>query len=131
MMPTVGLYGPTALHPIRGIMIEIIFLFLLCRDIGKIVRKNGRKAIGFQLALIALWFCGEFLGLIVGIVVTTQIDGRFEGVGILAYIFAIAGAIVGSIFAFRIAKSTRPKPMGSAFPVIMYDSSDTPDGPIR
>jgi hypothetical protein len=106
-------------------MLEIIILFLMCRNIGTIVRRNGRNAIGFQLALIGLWIAGEILGGIAGAMVSMVVDGRYEGVGVLSYLFALLGAGIGAFIAFRIAKSTAPKPAGWGFPVIMQYPVET------
>jgi hypothetical protein len=106
-------------------MLEIIILFLMCRNIGTIVRKNGRNAIGFQLALIGLWIAGEILGGFVGAMVTMMVDGRYEGVGVLTYLFALLGAGIGAFIAFRIARSTAPKPAGLGFPVVMKYPAET------
>lgn len=102
-------------------MLEIIFLFLLCRDIGRVARKHDRKPIAFQILLVVLWFGGELLGGFLAALAMVMITGRYEGVGLLDYVIALACGALGAFIAFRLAKSTAPPPMQSAFPVIMVD----------
>lgn len=85
-------------------MLEIILLFVMCKNIGQIVRKKGRRPFGFQLLLVGMWFGGEIVGALLGTIATTIIDGRYEGVGLLAYISALLCAGVGAWLAFQIAR---------------------------
>lgn len=98
----------------KGMRMEIIFLYILCTDIGRIVRRNGRKALGFQVLLIALWFAGEVAGAVLGTWIT--------GIGVLAYFVALGGAVLGAVIAFRVAKSAAPGPLPSRFPVALVQS---------
>lgn len=89
-------------------MLEIIILFRLAKRIGAIVTEKGRKKGGYQLLLVVLWFGGEIFGGIVGGVLAAFV-AESEGSGqLLAYGFALAGAIVGAVIAFQIAKHLEP-----------------------
>ena len=96
-------------------MIEVIFLFIMCSDIGRIARQNGRNAFGFQCLLVGLWFLGESVGLLLGIQLPMLTGSLYRisdvspwTVGPLAYLFALVWAILGSVLAFRIARHTSP-----------------------
>jgi hypothetical protein len=102
-------------------MLEIIFLFLLCRDIGRVARKHDRKPIAFQILLVVLWFGGELLGGFLAALGMAMITGRYEGVGLLDYVIALACGGLGAYVAFRLAKSTASPPMPSGFPVVMAE----------
>jgi hypothetical protein len=96
---------------------EIIFLYILCTDIGRLVRRNGRKPLGFQALLVTLWLAGEVLGAVVGTMTL--------GVGVLTYFIALGGAVLGAVIAFRVAKSAAPGPLPSRFPVALVQSFPT------
>ncbi|HEY2587143.1 MAG TPA: hypothetical protein VGI81_15455 [Tepidisphaeraceae bacterium] len=93
---------------------EIVFLYILCTDIGRMVRRNGRKPLGFQALLITLWLAGEVLGAVIGTMTL--------GVSVLTYFIALGGAVLGAVIAFRIAKSAAPEPLPSRFPVALVQS---------
>lgn len=99
---------------------EIMFLYLLCTDIGRVVRRNGLKPLRFQALLIILWMTGEALGAVVGAMTL--------GLGILTYFIALGGAVLGAIIAFRIG--TAAQPMTSRFPVAVAQSLPTGQDPI-
>ena len=86
-------------------MLEIIILFVMCKNMGQIVRRKGRRPLGFQLLLIGMWFGGEIVGGLLGTIATAMIDGQYEGVGPLAYLAALVCAGLGAWLAFRIARS--------------------------
>jgi hypothetical protein len=96
-------------------MIEVIFLFVLCSDIGRIARQNGRSAFGFQCLLVCLWFLGEIIGLLLGAQLPILMVGLWHitdvmpwTIGPLVYVFGLMCAICGSILAFRIARHASP-----------------------
>jgi hypothetical protein len=83
-------------------MLEILLLFFLTRKIGEICREKGRKAIGYKILTVVLWFGGEIAGAIIGVLATSG-----EG-GALVYVLALFGAAVGAAISFAIANSLTP-----------------------
>jgi hypothetical protein len=112
-------------------MIEIVLLIGLCRNIGRKVRNRGRSAVGFQLMLVGMWFGGEFIGGVVGTIITTLADGQYTGPGLLAYIMALAGAGIGAWGAFKIVNSLSNPNDLRAFQVVMPPAHTPADEPPR
>jgi hypothetical protein len=85
-------------------MIEIIILWSLTKRIGNIVEEKGHKSGGYKLLTVVLWFGGEFVGAILGALVTgVESSGQCT-----AYIFALLGAATGAGIAYWIANSLSP-----------------------
>jgi hypothetical protein len=99
-------------------MLEIILLVVMCKNIGQIMRKKGRKPFAFQLLLVAMWFGGELAGGVLGTIATAIIDGRYEGVGLLAYGCALLCAGLGAWVAFQIARSAGSEADRQGFQVL-------------
>jgi hypothetical protein len=78
-------------------MVEIILLWIFCKRIAAISRSRGREPRDDCVVLVGLWILGEFLGIIIGELIT----GSFTVVG---YGLALAGAVAGCTIAFRIAR---------------------------
>jgi len=81
-------------------MLEIFFLIFLSKKIGKIVEAKGRKPGGYKAMLVAFWFGGEIIGLIIG--------GAMFGESIAIYLIALIGAGVGAAASFGIANNLAP-----------------------
>ena len=75
-------------------MAEIIILWILCKRISNIARLRKRDPANYCFLLVGLWIAGELIGATVGIALTGSPN-------IIAYIFALAGAVVGSSIAFK------------------------------
>jgi hypothetical protein len=103
-------------------MLEIIILFVMCKNMGQLVRRNGRRPFGFQLLLIGMWFGGELVGGLLGTIATTMIDGRYEGVGPLTYLCALVCAGIGAWLAFHIARSASSEADRRGFQVLPVES---------
>jgi len=84
-------------------MLEIMILIAMSRSIGDIVQAKGRARIGYQLLLWLFWFGGELCGAIAGGVLSAA-GGGDEPNLILVYGCGLAGAVVGAVLAFAIAK---------------------------
>ena len=82
-------------------MLEILFLIHLTKKIGKIVEPKGRKPGGYKAMLVAFWFGGEILGLVIGMSVLG------EGIGM--YLIALVGAGIGAAVSFGIANNLAPE----------------------
>jgi hypothetical protein len=78
-------------------LLEILLLIHLSKKIGKIVQAKGRKPGGFKAMLVAFWFGGEILGLVIGM------SALGEGIGM--YLVALVGAGIGAAVAFGIANN--------------------------
>jgi hypothetical protein len=85
-------------------MLEIIFVIVLCRGMGRLLRSKDRKPLLFQILLVVAWIGGEFLGGVVGgvIHVVQHGDAPFEP-GLPVYLLALAGAASGAGLMFLIA----------------------------
>jgi hypothetical protein len=114
------------IHPVsRGsAVVEILILISLCRRIGERAREKGRTAGKYQFMLVLFWFGGEIGGaLLTAVGLAVFLGGEPDGFVCIAYIAAIAGAILGAVLAFRIVA-------GLPEPVDEEDSwDDTPDDP--
>lgn len=88
-------------------MLEIIILFKLCGGIGRIARAKGRKAVGYQFMLVALWLIAEFTTALACVIALTVIFGENEAEEkmFLVYLAAILGAAIGAFTAFTIVKA--------------------------
>ena len=85
-------------------MLEIILLIFLTRRVGEIVEEKGRRSGWYKVLTVVLWIGGEIIGAIVGLVVAELTgSGQF-----LMYLCALAGAALGAVLAFVIAKSLSP-----------------------
>jgi hypothetical protein len=80
-------------------LLEILFLIYLSKKIGKIVEAKGRKPGGYKAMLVAFWFGGEILGLVIGM------SALGEGIGM--YLIALVGAGIGAAVAFAIANNLK------------------------
>jgi hypothetical protein len=92
-------------------MLEILLLYGLGKNIAEKAENQGRGGALFVIILIVLWFLGEIVGAVVGMIVT--------GEKLYAYLFALIGAAVGAVLAytflavlplFESAMQERPKP---------------------
>jgi uncharacterized membrane protein len=70
-------------------MIEVIALILLTAEMGRIASRKGLKPGRWQLYTILAWLAGEFVGILVGI----MIFGTNNLVSVI--LVALAGAITG------------------------------------
>ena len=93
-------------------MLEILFLFFLCKRLGAIVRAKGRSAVGLQVLLVVAWFAGEIMGAVVAAGVLGDGSGQFHPA---AYLGALLGAACGATAVFLIARSL-PGPATQAPP---------------
>lgn len=87
-------------------MLEILILYTLCKNLGKIARKKGYKAFGYQLMLVGLWFGSEFLAGIIGAIVLYVLYGpRADDMFFVIYLIAMACAAGSAFLSFAIVKS--------------------------
>jgi hypothetical protein len=85
-------------------MLEILILFKLAGNIGRIVTAKGHKKGWYQLLLVVLWFGGELLGAVFGLVLGAVLVDVDEPPFFLSYVCALGGAALGAGTAFFIAK---------------------------
>jgi hypothetical protein len=103
-------------------MIEILILFKMAGNIGRIVAAKGHPKFFYQFLLVALWFGGELAGGIFGYVLGMALaDGEEPSLG-FPYLFALGTAVVGAVVAFAIAKRLPDRKAEEAFyPGAEYD----------
>lgn len=74
-------------------MIELLMLMSFNKTIGHIARTRGRKAMGYQVLMVVLWFGGEIIGLFTGLVVLSMMNWNSPE---LVYEMALLGAAAGA-----------------------------------
>src|ERR1019366_3802487 len=82
-------------------MLEILLVVSISNKIAANLQAKGRSATGYVILFVFLWFAGEILGFIAGIIVEGDLN-------LLAYLFALAGAAVGGTIGYVIANSVPP-----------------------
>lgn len=73
-------------------MLEIVALYFITKQIGKIAADKGLKPGSWKLYTILAWITGELLGVVAGIMIFTT-DNLFSIV-----LVGIAGAFTGYLF---------------------------------
>ena len=87
-----------------SIVLEIFVVIGLCKQIGAILRKKGRKAGWYQFLVVVAWVGGEIAGgVIAGIISAITNPGAEPHLG-LVYLLALAGAATSVAFVFLFAK---------------------------
>jgi hypothetical protein len=71
-------------------MLEILVLIHLCNKNGGIAKKKGHKPGKYKFLTVLLWFGGEILGAVVGVLLAGE-----EGGGPV-YLLALLGAVGGA-----------------------------------
>jgi hypothetical protein len=108
-------------------MIEIFVLYRLCTSLGARPRAKAQPTIPYQILLVVGWFIAEFVGGVVGFIVSALATGNTEGVGILPYVFALAFAAGSALLIFLIARVLPNKAVPApAFPVEPVATSSAP-----
>jgi hypothetical protein len=79
-------------------MLELIILYMLCRSIRRIAESKGQSPVKYITYTILLWFGLEALFYMLGLV--------FFRAPLLAYFFALIGAALGGLIAYRIATNS-------------------------
>ncbi len=82
-------------------MLEFVIVYLLARRNGGTVQRKGHRPAMYYVATVALWFGGEILGAILGLLVIGNSEDSFLGV----YGFGLAGAIVGALIGWYLANA--------------------------
>jgi len=85
-------------------MLEILILWALTKRIGSIVEQKGHKSGSYKVLTVVLWFGGEIIGAIVGVMMA----GADESAQCLIYIVALGGAAVGAGISYLIADNLAP-----------------------
>jgi len=85
-------------------MLEILALVYLTRKIGGVVEAKGHKGGRYKVLTVVLWIGGEFVGAILGGVLS---GGAESGLGAV-YLFALLGAAAGAGLAYFIAANVPP-----------------------
>jgi hypothetical protein len=80
-------------------MLEIVIVWALAKKIAAIARRRGRAAAGYVVLFIFSWLFGEFAGAVCGAIAA----GGEES--LILYVFALAGAAAGALFAFVLVSS--------------------------
>jgi len=85
-------------------MLEILTLWTLTKQIGKIVEQKGHGSGGYKVLTVVLWFGGEIVGAIVGAAIT----GGDKSAQCAVYFVALVGAAAGAGIAYLIANNLSP-----------------------
>ena len=84
-------------------MLEIIVIVIVAKNIGKMCRAKNVKPGWYQFLAVFLWIFMEISFLFLGFILL--------GEGLLPYVLAIAGAALGAIIAYQIARFAKPVPL--------------------
>jgi hypothetical protein len=86
-------------------MLEILFVYFLCKKLGAMLRAKNQKPLPYQIMLVVFWIGGEFMAFIVaGIVEAMRTGGApSEDFNPAIYLLALVGAGCGAGLAFLIA----------------------------
>jgi hypothetical protein len=86
-------------------MLEFVIVYFLAKRIGGIVEAKGHSGTGYKWLTAGLWFGGEILGFVIGFSATGP-----HGDVLAAYPFALAGAVLGAVIAWQLAKQVQVNP---------------------
>ena len=96
-------------------MIEIIILLKLSRENGSVAKEKGYNKGKYIFLTILCWLTGEFIGAIIGGLL-------FQG--IIIYLFALVGAIIGAVIIDRYIKNLKDKNVNNEFDKEINNSND-------
>ncbi len=82
-------------------MIELFAIIALAVNNGKICRRKGYRAAGYQILTVFLWIIFELAGAFIGAVIAGQT--------LFLYVFALSGAVIGAWLSYFIVKSLKDK----------------------
>jgi hypothetical protein len=87
-------------------MLELLFLFRLCRLIGVSARARGQTAIVYQILLVFLWFMFEIMGfigafLLLAVMVGPEADPEERSL-FMPYLLGLVCAGIGAFLAFLV-----------------------------
>ncbi len=108
-------------------MLEILFLIFLGKKIAAKARDKGYSGVGFAVLLIFLWFAGE----IAGVVATLVVLGDSDETMLVAMAAGLAGAGIGSAFAFLIVASLSGTPRDDEYDDYEEYDDDRDERPRR
>jgi len=86
-------------------MLEILALWWLTKRVGAIAKQKGHESLVYQIIAVLLWFGGEIVGGVLGLILSALLEDSF---GCLIYLFALFGAVVGGGAAYFIATIIKP-----------------------
>ncbi len=98
-------------------MLEILALYFLCKEMGRILRKKGRKPLFMQIMVVVCWWGAMFAAVFAYGVYVAIRDGpeAVDDLGVMAYVVALLGAALSQLALFGIAhlsESKGPPPLG-------------------
>lgn len=92
-------------------MLEIIILYLLCSQMGALLRKKGRKPLWMQVAVVLIWIGSMlFAAMAYGVYLAIRYGPEAtEKPGWVIYPLMIAAGVIGELILFGIAHLIPPK----------------------
>ena len=87
-------------------MLEIVVVYLLARHNGQLVEGKGYSGTRYRWQTVGLWFGGEICGALLGRAIADGSTDDFWTV----YLIALAGAVVGGLAAWQLAKRVQVNP---------------------
>lgn len=118
-------------------MLEILFLVGLCKSIGRILERKGRRGGWFKFFVVIAWFGGEFAGAVIAAIVAVIMNPQQEPPMGAIYISALVGAGLSVGFVFLIAsllsdlRRIQPSFSPAAAPSVGADLLGDPNNPYR
>lgn len=83
-------------------MLEIILIIFFAKKIGSIAENKGHKKGAYIALAVVFWVVGEFMGAIVGAIVTGD-------TGLGTYFFALVGAAVGALVSYLLVNGLQDR----------------------
>ena len=98
-------------------MLEILALVFLWREMGRVLRKKGRKPLFMQIMVVVCWWGAMFAAVFAYAVYVAVKDGpeAVDDLGVMAYVVALVGAALSQVALFGLAhllESKGPPPLG-------------------
>ena len=118
-------------------MLEILFLVGLCKTIGRILERKGRRSGWFKFLVVIAWFGGELAGAVVAAIAAAIMNPQQEPPMGAIYISALVGAGLSVGFVFLVAsllsdlRRVEPSFGPTAAPLAGLDLLGDPNNPYR
>ena len=82
-------------------LLDIIALVILCSALGKKLRNKGRKPLGYQIAMVIMWFGAELTaGLVYGVILAIYSPGVEPEIPIWMFVAALGTAALSAAAMF-------------------------------
>jgi hypothetical protein len=102
-------------------MLELFFLYRLCRLLGVTARAQSKMALPYQVLLVVFWVLFEILGFFGALILLASLIGPEGRLIWLVYLMSLLSAGFGALLAFLIMLAV-PSPL----PVLEFVADEEP-----